>query len=765
MCYLKEQNIDPFLQEMDLSCAIWEDANLTVELENVLGGKAARETKVSLMYSGGCLFVRFVCVSDHVKAKMTKPNEPVWEEEAVEFFIQPPGMSNYYFEIDMNPLNTVTDLFVVNDSASGRGEAFQNIREWDCRGLKTRVHVEGEINKAGGSRYWIAEMKIPLKELPRSDGHGGFDGDWKCNLYRIDRSGEKPEFQAWNPTGKLEYHKSDSFMSLKLRNRARAMILAAGFGTRLKELTKDKPKPLIEIAENYAVIDNVVTQITNAGIYDIAVNLHYKGEMIKSHLLSRFPFVKWAFYHEEKILETGGGISNARDFFNSDFGIVINSDILSYIDLEECLNEHISSGSPISLVVKPVQKHERVLGYNEDDGLTAFYGSDGSVRFGMEKFVKENDRSGDYTGIQIFDRQFLNFMRKKDKFSIVDVYVDLVRRGEKVNIINAGTKYWRDMGTLDDLEKVRKDFEAFRPNNLKNEIRTIDMLFKGASDKSVYRLNYKDEKRCAEILTVSDNEQELKAWAAFSKFFQGTGFKIPCVINEDVSLPARWVLMEDGGRMSLLDHFKEAGFDKNEIRKYIKKSVDLLFELSKVSTEKFPEELCIKKEFDLDNILFDLRYYNKYYLTEKGTPMSEEKIITLGGEIHEQLEKNLPKVIMHRDYQTTNVLINDRTGALSAVDIQTMRKGYSYYDLASIIIDNYFPLDPEMIEEMAAYFSDKAGYSKDQRKIFWVAAYIRKVQNLGAFGRFKDNPFFADKIVPAEQGLEYILKKLELRNL
>jgi hypothetical protein len=91
MCILKEQNTDPFLQEMDLSCAIWEDANLTVELENVLGGKSAMETKVSLIYSGGCLFVRFVCVSDHIKAKMTKPNEPVWEEEAVEFFIQPPA--------------------------------------------------------------------------------------------------------------------------------------------------------------------------------------------------------------------------------------------------------------------------------------------------------------------------------------------------------------------------------------------------------------------------------------------------------------------------------------------------------------------------------------------------------------------------------------------------------------------------------------------------------------------------------------------------
>jgi N-acetyl-alpha-D-muramate 1-phosphate uridylyltransferase len=765
MCYLKEQKTDPFLQEMDLSCAIWEDANLTVELENVLGGKSARETKVSLIYSGGCLFVRFVCVSDHIKAKMTKPNEPVWEEEAVEFFIQPPGMKNYYFEIDMNPLNTVTDLFVVNDSASGRGEAFQNIREWDCRDLETRVFVKGALNKKGEAEYWIAEMKIPLKEMPKPDGAGGYDGNWKCNMYRISRCGAKPEFQAWNPTGRIEYHFSGKFMSLNLKGRAKAMILAAGFGSRLKELTKDVPKPLIEIAEGYAVIDNVVTQITNAGIYQIAANLHYKGDMIRNHLENRFPEVDWTFFYEEKILETGGGIANAADFFNSDFGIVINSDILSYIDLNDCLREHAASGSLISLVIKPVAKHERILSYNEKSGLTGFYGSDGTVRFEMDKFITPADRFGEYTGIQIFDRGFLNCMRKKDKFSIVDVYVDLVRLGKKVNVISAGTKYWRDMGTPESLEKVRKDFSSFRPNNLKNEIATIDMLFKGASEKSVYRLNYKDEKRSPEVLTVSENEAELKAWAAFSKFFEPTGFKIPRVINCDKAENMRWILMEDGGRKSLFDFFKEADFDKNVIRPRIKKSVDLLIALSKVNADFFPFQFCIKNEFDKENILFDLRYYNKFYLEERGMAMNGEKMEALAREIHSLLEGNFPKVLMHRDYQTTNMLINDRTGMLSAVDIQTMRLGYSFYDLASVIIDNYFPLDPEMIEEMVEYFSDKAGYSVKQKKLFWVAAYIRKVQNLGAFGRFKDNPFFADKIVPAEQGLEYILKKLELRNL
>ena len=539
------------------------------------------------------------------------------------------------------------------------------------------------------------------------------------------------------------------------------MILAAGFGTRLSELTRERPKPLIEIAEDFAVIDNVVTQINNAGIYDIAVNLHYKGEMIREHLHCRFPGSNWNFFYEEEILETGGGILNARGFFDADTGIVMNSDILSYIDLQECIKNHKSSGCAVSLVIKPVEKHERVLSYNPEKGLTAFYGSDGTVRFGMEKFTSGTDLFGDYTGIMLFGKEFFSFMPDKEKFSVIDVFVGMVRQGEKVNIISAEKQYWRDMGTPERLEVVRKDFSAFRPNNINNGIKTIEMLFKGASDKAVYRITYKDRNKRPEVLTVSDNEQEMKAWARFSGFFENTGFKVPRVVNADISVPMRWILMEDGGKRSLYDLFREQNFSKKFIREYVRKAVDLLLELSKVSTDKFPKEYCIREKFDLENIIFDLKYYNKYYLLPKGEGMDEERIGKLGREIYEKLEKDLPEVIMHRDYQTTNLLINDLTGCISAVDIQTMRTGYSYYDLASLIIDNYFPLDPDMIEEMITYFSDGAGYTEKQRELFWVCAYIRKVQNLGAFGRFKDIPFFADKIKPAEEGLAYITGKLK----
>jgi NDP-sugar pyrophosphorylase family protein len=611
---LYQTSTDPFSKQIDTAGSVWADARLIVELSDVLGGKPYRDTKVSVIFNGEFLFIRFVCTSDFIEAKMTKPNDPVWEEEAAEVFIQPPGLSNYYFEIDVNPLNTVTDLIVVNNNRQGSERVFNNVREWDCRGLETRVHVEGEMNRDNGCRYWIAEMKIPLFEMPRGDGKEGLCGEWKFNFFRIDRSGEKPQFQAWNPTGRINFHLQDKFMTVNLQNPAKAMILAAGFGSRLKELTKDTPKPLIEIAENYSVIDNVVTQITNAQIYDIAVNLHYKGDMIRSHLEAKFPDVNWSFFYETEILETGGGILNAREFFSSDFGIVINCDILSYIDLGECISEHRDSGSAASLVIKPVEKNERVLSYNIVNGLTAFYGSDGTVRFGMERFTSPDDLFGDYTGIMIFGKEFFDFMPDKDKFSVIDVFVGMVRQGKKVNVINSGTKYWRDMGTPERLETVRKDFSSFKPVNTDNGIRTIDMLFKGASDKAVYRINYKDAGKKPEVLTVSDNEQELKAWAEFSKFFENTGFKVPRVVNADSSTPMRWILMEDGGKRSLLDHFKEAEFDRNIIRDHVRKAVDLLLELSKIDRDKFPKEHCIRERFDLENIIFDLKYYNKYYL-------------------------------------------------------------------------------------------------------------------------------------------------------
>ncbi|MBR2299421.1 MAG: phosphotransferase [Alphaproteobacteria bacterium] len=105
-----------------------------------------------------------------------------------------------------------------------------------------------------------------------------------------------------------------------------AMILAAGRGVRMRELTNNKPKPLIEVGSK-ALIDYNFDRVKNAGIKDVVVNLCYQGEMLKEHISSHHPDFLITYSVETEALETGGGIKNALKYFKNDAFFVCNSDV------------------------------------------------------------------------------------------------------------------------------------------------------------------------------------------------------------------------------------------------------------------------------------------------------------------------------------------------------------------------------------------------------------------------------------------------------
>lgn len=105
-----------------------------------------------------------------------------------------------------------------------------------------------------------------------------------------------------------------------------AFILAAGRGKRMQHLTDDKPKPLVTVADK-CLIDYNINHVKDYGIRDCTVNLCYKGEMIRSHLLNRHD-MNFIFSAEDEALETGGGIKNALPLMRNEAFFVINSDAL-----------------------------------------------------------------------------------------------------------------------------------------------------------------------------------------------------------------------------------------------------------------------------------------------------------------------------------------------------------------------------------------------------------------------------------------------------
>jgi mannose-1-phosphate guanylyltransferase len=127
----------------------------------------------------------------------------------------------------------------------------------------------------------------------------------------------------------------------------RAMILAAGFGTRLGSLSDERPKPLLPVAD-VPLVRWALALLAGHGIRDVIVNVHHRGELLEAELGDE---VAWS--RETKILGTGGGIRHALPFFRGETFVVVNGKILLDVDLGEVLARHRASGAQATLVVRP----------------------------------------------------------------------------------------------------------------------------------------------------------------------------------------------------------------------------------------------------------------------------------------------------------------------------------------------------------------------------------------------------------------------------
>ena len=196
-------------------------------------------------------------------------------------------------------------------------------------------------------------------------------------------------------------------------------ILAAGRGKRMQHLTNDKPKPLVKVAGK-CLIDYNVEHLMNLGIKDCIVNLCYKGDMIRQHLLETYPQMNFIFSNEEEALETGGGIQNALPLMRDEPFFVINSDALWSDDGNENLLKEMAQSwndekQDIMLMMQPIDKAfgchangDYLLDENlspqrrRDAGVNAPYLYGGVMICHPRVF--SNEEKGCYSLVRIFDR-------------------------------------------------------------------------------------------------------------------------------------------------------------------------------------------------------------------------------------------------------------------------------------------------------------------------------------------------------------------------
>jgi len=222
-----------------------------------------------------------------------------------------------------------------------------------------------------------------------------------------------------------------------------AMLLAAGFGTRLKPLTDTMPKPLLPL-DGCPIIDHQLRYLASAGVDRVAINVHHLGEMIIDHVGDGKQYgLTIQCFSEAKILGTGGGIKNAGDFFSGESFLSLNSDALIDADLPSLIENHLMGGRDATMVLMKI---------SGDNAYTPIeLNSDGSV-------IGFGDGEHFYTGLQIVGPKLMDALPEQgsDSCLINDGYKPLINSGGRVgSFIHSG--YFNDMGTHERYATAKDD--------------------------------------------------------------------------------------------------------------------------------------------------------------------------------------------------------------------------------------------------------------------------------------------------------------------
>lgn len=198
----------PIEMDGDLSKQEWNGVEAVPLVDVATGKPPLQATTVRILYDDEHLYFAFHVVDKDIWSKFRQRDDPLYEHEVVEMFIDPYGLGKVYYEFNISPHNVIFDAVILNRTVAPDGPRdITGLREWNCRGLRTAAAVEGELDtRRPVSRHWDVEAAVPARELAPLRWPPEPDDQWRMNLYRIDRSAEGDEYQAWSPTGRVDFH-------------------------------------------------------------------------------------------------------------------------------------------------------------------------------------------------------------------------------------------------------------------------------------------------------------------------------------------------------------------------------------------------------------------------------------------------------------------------------------------------------------------------------------------------------------------------------
>jgi len=512
----------------------------------------------------------------------------------------------------------------------------------------------------------------------------------------------------------------------------KAMILAAGYGTRLRPYTSHTPKPLFSIAGR-PLLDVIIDELQCAGFQSVIINTHHLHQQIEAFIASRKYSIEITTCYEPQILGTGGALKNVSYFWDDQPLLVINADIIADVDLAEIYRGHcrVHSAATLALCDNPAFNSVSI---DPDQWITGFHPHSGS---------RQTGRLFTFTGIQVLEPEILNYIPPNTPYSSIDAFRAMLADGKKLRAVMIPQDRWQDIGSPASYRRaaIRKAaplaFEQAFGGSGDRRPELVKLKGDG-SQRQWYRL-----KSGGNSLIMVDHGirqtshvTEVDAFVNLGRHLHRRQVPVPDIYFHDTF--SGLVFLEDLGD----NHLQQVALSMagtSELIGLYQAVIAQIINLSRLGAVGF-DRSWTHQTCEYDQVLIldkECRYFLEQFLN--GYLGLDIRFPHLEPEFRLLARKALqhPSTgFMHRDMQSRNIMVKDQR--IFFIDFQGGRIGPLQYDLASLLIDPYVdlprPLQARLLEDGLRMLSNAEPVDPAEfRQCYHYCTLTRNLQILGAF--------------------------------
>jgi NDP-sugar pyrophosphorylase family protein/aminoglycoside/choline kinase family phosphotransferase len=551
-----------------------------------------------------------------------------------------------------------------------------------------------------------------------------------------------------------------------------AMILAAGFGTRLAPHSQTCPKPLFSI-DNQPIIHRTIMRLIADGFMNILINIHHLATDLQNFIEQQNYAVPVRLCKEVEILGTGGGIGNMLKQVRSFPILIINSDIVTDLDFNFIFQTHMDHDAPVTLVMHDKPQFNTVCVKNNQ--VLAF----------REKHSHDDLKA--FTGIHVVDSLLGDYLPVNTNYSIITAYEKMIQDGHSIRAHIVQNHYWADIGTPSGYAHSSSHFmaqTAFQKKGIDSvkNLKTIKLKGDG-SDRCWWRYTAEGKTLIVVdhgisrmrvpgiVLENQDHEsqscKEVESFVKIGNHLFANNVPVPEIIHFDFF--SGIVFLEDLGDTHLQNFV--VSLDNDQIQSVYESVLDILIHMSVEASKGFTHHFTYQTaSYDTDMILqYECRYFFESFVRdymELDVDWSdlEKDFLNLVSAATQHMNWGF----MHRDFQSRNIMKANE--GFYIIDFQGARLGPVQYDLASLLIDPYVSLDRDLQKRLFDYFLKqyKRRVNVNVQKFEETFEYCRLFRNFQMLGAFaflsqKKGKTFFQKFIPlALDQLKYHLTEWSL---